>query len=87
MSLSDEIRNFDSCASDYIREDWAARIEELEAELEYAKRTVKKQDALLESKVLDNAVVALNKANAKLEAENQKLQEELKRLREEISHY
>ena len=32
MSLSDEIRNFDSCASDYIREDWAARIEELEAE-------------------------------------------------------
>jgi len=47
-----------------------ALVAELEAELEYAKRTIKKQDALLESKVLDNAVVALNKANAELEAEN-----------------
>ena len=40
MSLSDEIRNFDSCASDYIREDWAARIEELEAEIQQLKKEI-----------------------------------------------
>jgi len=46
MSLSDEIRNFDSCASDYIREDWAARIEELEAENQKLQEELKRLPSL-----------------------------------------
>jgi len=76
MKLSEEIRNWyyvDDDSGNFAQNEWADRIAELEAELEYAKRTIKKQDALLESKVLDNAVVALNKANAELEEQNRKL--------------
>ena len=73
MKLSEEVRNWYYLGDEIPQKDWADRIAELEAELEYAKRTIKKQDALLESKVLDNAVVALNKANAELEEQNRKL--------------